>query len=57
MKKKQQLYGYFKWQTGEISWEDLDMVTEKKPLERNWIFSNSSAKQSHKNQLYSWKNR
>ena len=25
------LYGCFKWQTGEISWEDLDMAMRGKP--------------------------
>ena len=26
-----QLYGYFKWRTSKISWEDLDMATKRKP--------------------------
>ena len=32
--------------------EDLDMDTKGKSQERNWIFSNSSAEQRHKDQLF-----
>ena len=30
-----------------ITWENLDMVVKGKPLERNWIYSDSSCKYHH----------
>ena len=38
------------WQ--DCTWEDLDMAKIGKPQERNWISSNSSTKQCHKELLY-----
>ena len=34
-----------KW---NLTWEDVDIAKKEKPLERNWISSNSSTKQHHK---------
>ena len=38
-----------KW---HLTWENLDMAKKWKPWEINWISSNSSTKQHHKDQLY-----
>ena len=36
----------------DCTWEDLNMVTKRKPQKRNWISSNNSSKLRHKDRLY-----
>ena len=36
---------------------NLDVDKKRKPKERNWVFSNYSAKQHYEDQLYQSKNR
>ena len=41
----------------KLTRENMDRAKKGKSLERNWIFSNSSIKQRHKDQLYKSVNR
>ena len=40
-----------------LSRECMDMVRNRKPYDKNWIYSNGSTKQCHKDQLYKSENR
>ena len=52
--EEKQIYGGFK---RHITRENVDVAKKGKPSERNWICSNSSTKQCHKDKLYQSKNR